>query len=181
MADAPDLAGQAVVCGSCKQTFTMPGVANQTTFPTVRTGSVSSRLAKKGRYRREEWYENPWLVGVSVIIALLAIICFSLLTKPAMDDLDRIEHDMIQLEREMKQVTVTRKEYARIQHGMSYREVVEIIGSSGEELSSNRIDGQGAMDDIHTEMYMWQNGDGSNMNAIFQNNRLFQKSQFGLP
>ena len=29
-------------------------------------------------------------------------------------------------------------------------------------------------------MYMWQNSDGSNMNAMFQNDKLVNKAQFGL-
>jgi hypothetical protein len=29
-------------------------------------------------------------------------------------------------------------------------------------------------------MYAWQNADGSNMNAMFQNDRLISKAQFGL-
>ena len=29
-------------------------------------------------------------------------------------------------------------------------------------------------------MYSWQNGNGSNMNAMFQGDRLVNKAQFGL-
>jgi hypothetical protein len=30
-------------------------------------------------------------------------------------------------------------------------------------------------------MYIWKNSDGSNMNALFQNGKLLNKAQFGLP
>ena len=76
---------------------------------------------------------------------------------------------------------VTAAEYQRIENGMSYQEVVAIIGSPGEEMSQNKIDGvPGVMDAITTIMYQWTNSNGSSMNAIFQNDSLMQKAQFGL-
>lgn len=76
---------------------------------------------------------------------------------------------------------VSLSEYNRIQNGMSYRDVVAIIGTEGTEISSNHIDGvPGVIEDIDTVMYEWRNPSGAGMNAIFQNNRLVSKSQFGL-
>jgi len=76
---------------------------------------------------------------------------------------------------------VTYDEYVQIQDGMSYKQVVAIIGSEGEEISRSRMDGiPGVMKSIETLMYQWVNGNGSNMNAMFQNDRLIQKAQFGL-
>ncbi len=71
--------------------------------------------------------------------------------------------------------SITKAKYRKIQNGMTYDEVFSIIGEHGEELSSNQIAG------IHTVMLMWKNPDGSNMNATFQNGKLVQKAQFGLP
>ena len=65
--------------------------------------------------------------------------------------------------------------YQRISSGMSYEEVRGIIGESGEELS--RVDIEGAP---LTIMYMWASADGSNMNVMFQGNKVVQKAQFGL-
>jgi len=80
-----------------------------------------------------------------------------------------------------QQPVVTMHEYQRIQNGMSYRQVVSIIGQEGEEISRNFIEGApGVMEDIETVMYQWQNTGGSNMNAMFQNDKLMQKAQFGL-
>lgn len=70
--------------------------------------------------------------------------------------------------------TVTLEEYNKIKNGMSYKEVVKIIGFEGTENSQNELAG------VKTVMYTWQNDDGSNMNAIFQNDKLTQKAQFGL-
>ncbi len=64
---------------------------------------------------------------------------------------------------------------------MSYKKVVSIIGTDGEEMSKNKIDGiPKVMDSVETVMYQWVNSNGSNMNAIFQNDKLIQKAQFGL-
>ncbi len=70
---------------------------------------------------------------------------------------------------------VTLSEYRRIRAGMSYREVVGIIGESGEEMSRTSIPGLPT-----TVMYGWQNPDGSGMNAMFQGGSLIQKAQFRL-
>jgi len=76
---------------------------------------------------------------------------------------------------------VTLDNYLEIRNDMSYSQVVRIIGTDGVENSQNRIEGiPGVMDPIVTIMYSWTNGNGSGMNAIFQNDKLFQKSQFAL-
>ena len=79
------------------------------------------------------------------------------------------------------QNVVSKANYDRLTNGMSYSNAVKIIGFSGEEMSRNHIDGApGVMESIDTVMYSWQNRDGTNMNAMFQNDKLMQKSQFGL-
>jgi len=65
-------------------------------------------------------------------------------------------------------------DYRRIASGMRYKQVRTIIGTEGEELS--RSD----MAQYTTIMYSWKNSNGSNMNAMFQNDRLVTKAQFGL-
>lgn len=76
---------------------------------------------------------------------------------------------------------VTLDKYNRIKSGMFYAEVVSIIGKDGEELSRSDIPGvQVFMPPIETIMFQWKNGNGSNMNAMFQNNSLISKAQYGL-
>lgn len=70
--------------------------------------------------------------------------------------------------------TVTAANYEDLKTGMTYEDAQKIIGSPGEELSSSELSGQ------KTVMIAWKNWDGSNMNAMFQNNRLVTKAQFGL-
>ena len=70
---------------------------------------------------------------------------------------------------------VTMANYNRLKTGMTYAQVVQILGKEGTELSRNEMAG------YETVMYQWE-GDswGSNMNAMFQNGKLIQKAQFGL-
>ena len=72
---------------------------------------------------------------------------------------------------------VTMANYNRLQTGMTYEQVVEILGEEGKEMSSNDMAG------YKNVMYMWKAGGFSagNMNAMFQNGALVQKAQFELP
>ena len=69
---------------------------------------------------------------------------------------------------------VTKAEFLRLEEGMSYEEVVRIIGAPGELKASSDLAG------IKTVMYGWSNTDGSNTNAMFQQGKLVSKAQFGL-
>ncbi|TWG90352.1 uncharacterized protein DUF3862 [Mesorhizobium sp. J18] len=70
---------------------------------------------------------------------------------------------------------VTMAQYSELQTGMSYAEAVQILGCDGEEMSSSEIAG------IKTVMLMWEGESlGANMNAMFQNDKLVSKAQFGL-
>jgi len=76
---------------------------------------------------------------------------------------------------------VTKANFEDIGDGMSYGQVVKIIGSKGELNSSNYIEGvPGVMPSISTKMYSWTNFDGSGMNIILQNDQIKNKAQFGL-
>lgn len=67
---------------------------------------------------------------------------------------------------------ITMAKYDQIRTGMSYDEVVSILGMQGRELSRNELAG------VTTVMYQW--GTIANMNAMFQNDKLISKAQFGL-
>lgn len=81
-----------------------------------------------------------------------------------------------QVEQALPATGVNMENYLKLQNGMSYNEVTSILGEEGEELSSNEIAG------IKTVMYMWRakGFSGANMNAMFQDGAMVQKSQFGL-
>ncbi|PZR93582.1 MAG: hypothetical protein DI537_10235 [Stutzerimonas stutzeri] len=73
----------------------------------------------------------------------------------------------------------TKAAYDRMTTGMSYKQVVSLLGCDGEEISSSEMAGH------KTVMYMWVGSgvsslSGANMNAMFQNDKLVSKAQFGL-
>jgi hypothetical protein len=69
---------------------------------------------------------------------------------------------------------ITIANYERLQTGMSYAQVCEILGKSGTEVSRSEMVG------YITVLYEWK-GDGlANMNAMFQNDKLTTKAQFGV-
>ncbi|TGQ69905.1 DUF3862 domain-containing protein [Mesorhizobium sp. M00.F.Ca.ET.186.01.1.1] len=71
--------------------------------------------------------------------------------------------------------SVTKAQYNALTNGISYRQAVSILGCEGEEMSSSDIAG------YSTIMYMWEgDGWGGNMNAMFQNDEMVSKAQFGL-
>lgn len=69
---------------------------------------------------------------------------------------------------------ITMAQFQQIQTGMTYAQVVEILKRDGEELSRSELGG------TLTIMYSWKNSDFSNMNAMFQNDKLTTKAQYGL-
>jgi hypothetical protein len=71
---------------------------------------------------------------------------------------------------------VSMAQYTTLKTGMSYDEARGMLGCDGIELSSSEMPG------FKTIMFMWTGagGLGANMNAMFQNDKLQMKSQFGL-
>ncbi|MHB0935917.1 MAG: hypothetical protein ACYC6A_05960 [Armatimonadota bacterium] len=69
---------------------------------------------------------------------------------------------------------VTYEKYLKIENGMSYNEVVSIIGTAG-------IKGQSATwGEITTIHYRWINDDDSMMVVTLKNGQVVMKDQFGL-
>jgi hypothetical protein len=82
---------------------------------------------------------------------------------------------------ELAKEGITLAEYNTVADGMTYEMVCTIIGSQGVESASNFMEGvPGVMESVKTVMYSWQNENGSNMTATFQNGNMVMKAQFGL-
>lgn len=72
---------------------------------------------------------------------------------------------------------MTAEKFNRIESGMTYDEVVNIVGSDGELLSQADVGG----DEYKTEMYVWYGAvPGSNANVTFQGGKVVAKAQIGL-
>ena len=70
---------------------------------------------------------------------------------------------------------ITLSEFDQIETGMSYEDVVAIIGSEGELLST------ATAGEITTSIFVWYGKDGiSNANVTFSNNAVMAKAQIGL-
>lgn len=69
---------------------------------------------------------------------------------------------------------ITLSEFNKIETGMSYFEVIDIIGSEGTVLSENEIGG------FRTVMYQFKGSGVGNASVMIQNGKVTQKSQFGL-
>jgi hypothetical protein len=74
--------------------------------------------------------------------------------------------------------TMSMAEFNAIQNGMTYEQVVQIVGGPGEKMSESGSPGQ----EYYTVMYMWEGdgGMGANANCMFQGGALMNKAQFGL-
>lgn len=72
--------------------------------------------------------------------------------------------------------SISLKSFDKIQNGMSYKQVVAIVGSPGEIMRSDMIGG------AKTDLYKWnvKGSDNAYMDALFQGDKLIDKSQSGL-
>lgn len=84
--------------------------------------------------------------------------------------------DAAEATKEASGAGVTLANFQKLETGMTYEQVVEILGDPGEELSRSDIAG------YTTVMYSWngEGGFGANMNAMFQNGKMVSKAQLGL-
>ncbi len=74
---------------------------------------------------------------------------------------------------------VTLAEFEQVETGMSYQEVIGVIGDPGIAITppttAEGTDGNG-----ETSRYIWKNDDASNMKATFRDDQLLTKSQLFL-
>ena len=72
-------------------------------------------------------------------------------------------------------VKITLEQYNAIETGMSYDDVVSLIGGEGSLLSDSEIAGSTA------QIYMWEGSSlGANANVTFSDGKVISKAQFGL-
>ena len=134
-----------------------PDSKSYTTISTQETEDSTRNEQKENNVPKS--FPKKWPIWAYVLVTLLIIggICLCVSIPNGLDS-----------------NVVTMAEFNQIQTGMSYEQVVKIIGAPGEEMS--RVDLAGYL----TIMYGWNNPNGSNMNAMFQNGFLISKAQFGL-
>lgn len=109
------------------------------------------------------------LAGVTIFLCVIVVCIFVAALSGSKDE---ISEELSEATAEL----ITLDEFNTIQNGMSYEEVVEIIGSEGEASSTATVG------DITTSIYMWKGKGsiGANANVTFINNKVSAKAQFGL-
>ncbi len=110
---------------------------------------------------------------VVLVLAIVLSVCLCSCATPN-DIIKGTDADIINSE-----ASISLEEFNKIQTGMTYKEVCDIVGGEGTLGSSVDV---GIGDEYKTEIYQWT-GDGSigaNANVTFQAGKVISKAQIGL-
>ena len=122
-------------------------------------------------------------IGCGLLLAILVIVVVIAIAGGDGDDTNTTNNDKDNVSDNNKEQTndtdglLTEEKFAQIQNGMTYEEVVDIIGSEGTVVSESGTKG----DPYHTVIYEFKT-DGwlAAANMTFQGGKLLNKSQAGL-
>jgi len=115
-----------------------------------------------------------WMV---IIICLTAFLSIGIAINKLEGDFQEFPFEPFTVEsfdKISKKSQVTLDNFQRIKMGMSYSEVVSILGEEGEEVSRSDFAGR------TTASYDWKGENLAIVSVVFQNDSLLYKSQFGL-
>lgn len=70
--------------------------------------------------------------------------------------------------------TIDAKKFKQIEEGMTYKQVVKIVGSKGVQQSTSSYGG------ITASAYMWQSDDWGTAVVMFENKKVVSKAQYGV-
>ena len=116
-----------------------------------------------------------WSTGQKIGIVIAVFVVIGTLNRQSNPTATLTSTSSVSTEASGSTHDVNKAAFQSLKTGMSYRQAVAILGSEGEEISSNEIGG------AKTVMYKWEGGGfGANMNAMFQNDKLISKAQMGL-
>lgn len=125
-----------------------------------------------GTVLNKKWYQkNSPITIILMILALcfLAVAIFVFLSSGTSNTTN--DQDL------SNEVTITLSEFNSIENGMTYEQVVTIVGGEGTVLSEVNSKELG----MHTVIYYYDGIQlGANANFTFQNNKLVTKAQLGL-
>lgn len=141
-------------------------------------------MAKKEKVKKP-FYKKWWVWVLAIIIIAAATsggeedTAEDASTEPTTEATETSTEETVETTEEetAKEGVLTEEKFAQITDGMTYEEVVAIIGAEGTLLSETGEKGT----EFHTVMYEFEtDGILSNSNMMFQNNKLVSKAQVGL-
>jgi hypothetical protein len=125
---------------------------------------LSTDLPKEANYKKTSiLYNKPFVIIISFLIVIIISysIGYFIWNPPFIDS-----------------KAITYVEFDKIENGMSYTEVTNIIGSNGQLLSSVDMN---IGSEYATQIYVWYGSNSiSNANVTFQGGKVTIKAQFGL-
>ena len=130
-------------------------------------------MANHAEIEKKPVYKKWWFWAIIIII--IAIIATG--GKRGNTQNQTIDISTVATE-ERQETKITLEKFNKIETGMSYEQVVEIIGEEGTTLSESNI----ANDEkYHTIMYSWKaKNEIANANVTFQGGKVISKAQIGL-
>lgn len=164
------------------------------TAPQVRVTLDQSQKTGTSGFFRAFGITSGFMAAIAVVVIGLPVLAcggclgLALLFAPSKEELERmrVEREAARAETIAKDSThtqtpsapagpsMTKETYAKVREGMTYEQVIAIVGPPEQEVSSNEIGG------FRTVMYQWKAGIMANANMTFQNGKLVSKAQFGL-
>ena len=112
--------------------------------------------------------KNPAIIGVGI--------AFSAIVDETASNVSTSGNTISDNKKEDKKINL--EKFNKIKTGMTYKQVVEIIGEEGTVLSESNISNN---EKYHTVMYYWYGKDGiSNANITIQGGKVISKAQIGL-
>lgn len=129
---------------------------------------------------QRKWYDRHPIIVVFTGIILFIIITNILIPKSpdSTSSYNSLNSTTTNTIPDDNNTTMNKDEFDRIRTGMSYKEVVSIVGCEGTVSSESGVKGEPS----HIVLYSWQGHGtlGANANAMFQADKLYTKAQFGL-
>lgn len=133
-------------------------------------GAQISKSAKVCPHCGAKRKPNGWRVFWGTILLFVGIFIFAAAIAGNSDSVETAA-------KEITSDLMTSEKFNAIETGMTYDEVVNIVGSEGELSSQVDIGG----DEYKTEIYVWYGVvPGSNANVTFQGGKVVAKAELGL-
>lgn len=171
-----------IVCRSCGvmnkagSTFCSSCGKNLITGNLPMKSTLNNTQAKKKKKKKHKFHPILFIVGILMIIMGLLMMLQGAMRSGKLEvTMNTPNTESSSFSDSENTEGINADKFNQIQNGMSYDEVVSIIGEAGTSISESELA------DIKTEIYEWESHDGwGNANITFQNEKVVNKAQFGV-